>query len=89
MREVNPVVWFGERELTHVPPHFIKATTAATKESLLWVTSKLVGRYSITTHTDLENGFIFESHSYIYFEDSAEAMLYELRWSGAQNNLLY
>ena len=89
MREVNPIVWFGERELTHVPPHFTKAVTSVTQESLMWVSSKLIGRYAMTTHTDLDSGFIFESHTYIYFEDPAEAMIYELRWSGAQNNLLY
>ena len=90
MREVNPIVWFGERALTHVPPHFVKAQTALTNESLNWVNSKLVGRYAMTTYDDApDNGFIFESHSYIYFEDSAEAMMYELRWSGTQNNSLY
>lgn len=83
MREVNPQVWFGERELSHVPPHFVKATTPLTNEGLNWVNSKLVGRYSLSTLSEHEN-FIFESRTYIYFEDPGETMMYELRWSGSK-----
>ena len=83
MREVNQQVWFGERELSHVPPHFVKATTPLTNEGLNWVNSKLVGRYSLSTLSEHEN-FIFESRTYIYFEDPGETMMYELRWSGSK-----
>ncbi len=85
MREMNPQLWFGEREITHVPPHFKKAPTPLSNESLNWVNSKLTGRYSLSTLSEHEN-FIFESRTYIYFEDSGDAMMYELRWSGSENN---
>ena len=83
MREVNPQVWYGERELSHVPPHFIKSTTPLTNESLNWVNSKLIGRYSLSTYSEHQN-FVFESRTNIYFEDPGEAMMYELRWSGSK-----
>jgi hypothetical protein len=83
MREVNPQVWYGERKLSYVPPHFVKATTSLTNEALNWVNAILVGRYTVSTYTDTENYFI-ETYSYIYFEDPAEAMMYELRWAGSK-----
>ena len=83
MREVNLQVWFGERELTHVPPHFTKATTPLSTEALNWVNSKLIGRYTLSTYDESES-FIFNSHTYIYFEDPSETMMYELRWSGSK-----
>ena len=83
---VNPMLWYGERELQHIPPHFTKATTPVTYESLFWVMTKCQGRYSITSAEENENDimFLFVLTQNIYFEDSAEAMLYELRWSGSK-----
>lgn len=87
-RGCNPQVWFGDRELKHVPPHFVKAPTPLTTESTQWIYSRLVGRYALSSYLDT-NSFIFESGMYVFFEDPSEAMLYELRWSGQQNNSLY
>lgn len=83
MREFNPQLWFGERVLKHVPPHFTKASTPLSDEALLWVNSKLIGRYAMSTFTDLGT-FVFESYTSIHFEDAKEAMMYELRWSGSE-----
>jgi len=83
MREVNPLVWFGERELNYVPPHFVKATTPLTAESLFWIDSTLTGRYTISLRTE-NSSFVFETHKHVYFEDPGEAMLYELRWAGSK-----
>ena len=89
MRDFNPLVWFGERELSHVPPHFVKTSSPLTDEALVWIQTSLSGRYAYSSHSNIEN-FIFESHRYVYFENPAEATMYELRWSGhSENNLLY
>lgn len=81
MREFNPQLWFDERKLDYVPPHFTKCPTHLTNESQLWVITTLVGRYSIVQTADYTD-FILENRNTIYFEDSKEAMMYELRWSG-------
>jgi len=83
MREVIPTVWYGERKLSHVPPHFVKSASLLTTESLSWVIGRLSGRYAISSFTDDVN-FFLDSHNYIYFEDPGEAMMYELRWSGTK-----
>lgn len=89
IRDFNPQLWYGKRQLDNLPPHFIKATTETTPESLLWVKTKLSGRYVV-----LENSasslvptlVMVDFHGSIYFEDPKEVMLYELRWSGGKNN---
>jgi hypothetical protein len=87
MREVNPLVWFGERELSVCPKHFVKAPTPIADEAYQWVISRLVGRFSISSLTmDTPGAFPIVGttfDTYFYFEDPAEAMMYELRWSGS------
>jgi hypothetical protein len=80
---VNPSNWFSKREIDHRPPHFVKCDTPITPESRIWVTSKLKGRYAIVHHTDMQT-YIMETRDSVYFEDPAEAMIYELRWSGVK-----
>ena len=87
MREFNPHLWFGKRELDHVPPYFTKATTPITYEKLEWVKTKLTGRYVLVKVTSQQQSFaVFEETQLIYFEDPKEATFYELRWSGTKNN---
>lgn len=84
MRDIDPLVWFGTRELLAIPKHFIRATTPITSESQkMWVITKLKGRYSIGSFetANLVLGSVL--NQYIFFEDPAEAMMYELRWSGS------
>lgn len=80
MNEINPVAWFGQRELSFVPKHFTKAPTPLNNQSLFWVRTKLSGRYSFQNNYD--NSIIFQESLVIYFEDPLEVTMYELRWSG-------
>lgn len=80
--KLNPIQWYVDRELSFVPTHFTKANTILTDESLFWVRTKLIGRYAIM-HSNEDNVFsILANEKNFYFEDPAEAMIYELRWSG-------
>jgi hypothetical protein len=81
---VNPLVWYSTRELKQSPPHFVKCTTPLTDKSLMWVITKLQGRFSKDQVADDDLEFVFVTTYCISFEDSAEAMLYELRWSGTK-----
>lgn len=70
--------WYGQRELSFCPSHFVICDTPLTNESLNWVIGKLKGRYAILTqNTTMLNHF----SNKIAFEDSKEAMFYELTWS--------
>jgi hypothetical protein len=79
---VNPLLWYGTRELKVTPPHFTKCTTPLTDDSLQWVITKLQGRFSKEDGSDDDDFFV--TTQYILFEDPAEAMIYELRWSGTK-----
>jgi len=83
MMEVNPYVWYATRKLDRVPSHFTKASTPITSESEFWVKSKLTGRYA-TAHIHDVTLLLDSANYFIYFEDPAEAMMYELRWSGSK-----
>jgi len=80
MREMDPLVWFGQRQVTPAPRHFTKTSTPATEEARVWVLTTLKGRFSLVATADPTT--LVDWGKYYYFEDSAEAMLYELRWSG-------
>lgn len=81
MTELNPLIWFTERELDFVPKHFVKAPTPVNSQSLFWVKSTLTGRYSCQANH--ESNVIFHESTIIYFEDPKELTIYELRWAGA------
>ena len=80
MNELNPITWFGQRELLFVPKHFVRAPTPLHTQALFWVRTKLSGRYSYQNNCD--NSIIFQESLVIYFEDPQEVTMYELRWSG-------
>ena len=80
-RELDPYVWFGEREISPIPRHFVKASTPMTTENNLWVMTRLKGRYGVGV-SENSNEFLSGLDSFMYFEDPGEAMMYELRWSG-------
>ncbi len=89
--KINIETWFSEREMSYCPKHFVMATTPLTQESKNWVLERLSGRFYIqqgywkswrsqinlpahrTISPSMEN--------VLYFEDPAEATLYELTWS--------
>lgn len=77
--EIDPLVWFADREVVYPPPHFIRTHTLLTAESKQWVLNNLRGRYSIINNF---NDFLsLSSIGSIAFEDPSEATIYELRWS--------
>ena len=78
--EIDPVVWFTERQLDYPPVHFVTVHTPLTEESRQWVLNKLRGRFAVTIDT---TDFLFnlESLGCISFEDPKEATLFELKWS--------
>ena len=80
---INVLAWYATRKLVTAPPHFVKCSTPLSDKSLLWVMTKLQGRYSLTD-SDEDDDFLFLTTQDISFEDPAEAMLYELRWSGTK-----
>lgn len=70
--------WHVTRELNYKPKHFIVTNTPVTKESLIWIAHKLVGRYHLVPAIGDDPGSFIKKPA---FEDHAEAMLYELTWS--------
>ena len=85
MKEIDPVIWFTEREVTsHTPRHFVKSNTAITTESKSWILNNLKGRFAIV-HTDMFQDDSFDIvvaslYGYPAFEDPKEAVLFELTW---------
>lgn len=85
MTEIDPVIWFTEREVvTHTPKHFVRTKTAITEENKSWIMNNLRGRFSIT-HTDPGDGddfgiMISALYGYPAFEDPKEAIFFELTW---------
>ena len=80
--DVNKHSWFSERCLEWTPKHFVQTQTPVTPENLLWVWEKTKGRYSLcqVKNTDMEDFFV-DFREYIAFEDSKEAVYFELTWS--------
>jgi hypothetical protein len=85
MRELDPQVWFGQRDVNPVPRHFIKTSPIASYgEMLEWVLTRLRGRYGYRSTTEFDFSPTVE---HFFFEDPAEAMMFELRWSGDDKNI--
>lgn len=77
--EINLFTWFQRRELDFCPKHFVTTKTPITPESKIWIEEKLTGRYSYILF-EHQLGLDFDQ-AYPAFEDSKEAVLYELTWS--------
>lgn len=77
--EINPLMWFAERELVYPPAHFTPTTTQLTNESKQWVKDYLVGRYAVVL--GISEWQFGDSIGYISFEDPREATIFELKWS--------
>lgn len=81
IRDIDPLSWFGTREIKGtIPKHFVKSNTLLHEESYLWVVKKLAGRFG--TSLDLSDISTIDCNTYVFFEDPKEATIYELRWSG-------
>lgn len=82
--EIDPMAWFGEREVKFTPPHFIVSKTPLTPEARSWIYRNLKGRFSFTTHSDQVHDTIFSlipSDPCPAFELPEEALAYELKWA--------
>lgn len=77
--ELKPEVWYINRQLDFKPDHFVTAKTPLTDKSAEWIINNLVGRFTFVGFDDIDDHF--EYIRLPSFEDSAEAVLYELKWS--------
>jgi len=75
--KLDPLLWFNAREVYVLPPHFVVAKTPLSTESKEWIMNKTSGRFCITRNTEPH----FTDEYVPAFENSAEAVMYELTWS--------
>jgi len=73
--DINLHTWFIDRELDFKPDHFVTSKTPLTDESMLWITERLIGRYSLQGDSKFMSVAVYPS-----FEDPKEAVFYELSW---------
>ena len=74
--DINLHTWFMDRELAYVPEHFTVSKTPVTSESKAWILETLIGRFSLCTSSSSFMGGMLPA-----FEDSKEALFYELTWA--------
>ena len=75
----NPYIWFGQLELTFVPKHFIKCPSTVSIASKYWVINNATGRFAFAEGD--ERGHSLFNDIYVYFENNADAIMFELLWS--------
>ena len=83
LEDINLDTWFSTRHVHHhCPPHFTKTNTVLTPDALDCINEKTRGRYTILKNEKLsgENMYM-EIRDIVAFEDSQEAVLFELTWS--------
>lgn len=82
-KSLDPVTWYGQRELEFTPNHFVVVRTPLTTESKLWIINNLRGRFStIQNHLDeFHSLLVYDLNKFPAFEDPKEAVLFELTWS--------
>lgn len=83
---INPVIWFSERELKFVPKHFIKCPSLTTAESRHWIYNKSQGRFAFSEGVARDfKALVLNTMNehYVYFEDRADATMYELLWTNS------
>lgn len=85
LSKINIHTYLSNRELKHCPRHFVKTKTNLTPESYNWILEKTVGRFVLVNVAEREletaSSLFFGTDKFPAFEDSSEAMLYELTWS--------
>ena len=77
---VNPFIWHGTRELTVIPPHFIKCPTEVTDTNKYWIQNNASGRYAFAKSA-MNAQYILDLNESVYFENNQDAIMYELMWS--------
>ncbi|MFY8212810.1 MAG: hypothetical protein ACOVLB_09110 [Candidatus Nanopelagicus sp.] len=83
--KIDPLLWYGTRELSVVPPHFIKCPTTVNPDSKYWIQNNASGRYVFAKlPTNHQSQYIIEAADFsVYFENNQDAVMYELFWSGS------
>lgn len=83
LEDINLDTWFSTRHVHHhCPPHFTKTNTLLTPDNLDWINEKTHGRYTILKNENLSGDNMYmEIRDVVAFEDSQEAVLFELTWS--------
>jgi hypothetical protein len=86
IRDIDPITWYGQREVDFTPVHFTVTNTPLTMESKLWILQNLSGRFSVISKHDTDNILYSTMALQILdgvpaFEDPKEATMYELKWS--------
>lgn len=76
---LKPEVWYINRRMDFKPSHFITVKTPLTKNSAQWILNNLTGRFTFNGNNELNEDL--DEVTYPSFEDPAEAILYELKWS--------
>jgi hypothetical protein len=78
--EIDPMIWFAQRQVDYPPVHFVLVSTTLNAESKQWILNKLRGRFAITVDS---TDFLFNMDSLgcVSFEDPREATIFELTWS--------
>lgn len=77
--DIDPYIWFANREVEFFPKHFVLSNTPLTMESKQWVLDKLKGRFCVVQSGEF---FLIDyCLGNIAFEDPSEATFYELKWS--------
>jgi hypothetical protein len=79
--KVDVYTWYGQRELTYLPKHFVTASAPLTEESRQWVLDSLSGRFAVVPNVYNDIIVLDTFLGKIGFEDPKEATLFELRWS--------
>jgi hypothetical protein len=79
---INPLIWYAERELKFIPRHFIKCPTTCSWAARTWIQNKITGRFAFAPADDKLST---SSDMAVFFEDEKDAMLYELIWASAPN----
>lgn len=79
---MNPLIWYTDRELKIVPPHFVKCPTTVTEDSLFWIRNKTTSRYVLVDDVTTPN--VISNEKLVYFESQKDATIYELMWSGSK-----
>lgn len=84
MIEINHndlLTFYTERCLEFEPKHFVQSKTCINNESLLWIYTKLAGRFCLVQNSKFSDPLSSIKESYPSFEDPAEAIFYELTWA--------
>ena len=80
--KIDPLLWYGTRELSVVPPHFIKCPSAVTSEGKYWIQNNASGRYAFARIPTTVQ-YVLDRDEAVWFENNQDAVMYELFWSGS------